>query len=535
MMGESVVERPNFENKMGESVSSAASLQVSVSFGRFESDSLSWEKWSSFSPNKYLEEVEKCSTPGSVAQKKAYFEAHYKKIAARKTQQLELEKLMESIPPSSDESDSRDPIKHAAVANGESGLSGSERSAEEVEPHVAGRDISKSTTIEEENVDDAIAVDCQSLVIEEAKEDLNGTSCDSVSNDVEKGKEELISNPAEPELSGGEEAVLVQEDNSEKNLVEVVHQPLKVDHRTKKTPLNKSKSPKLYSGNVTQKTTPSRKEQTSAGVKKKLVSPANRSSPVTKLSQLSTPKSSKSTMMPASISTTKKVNGTSLPKAKINPGENRRAMPTSLHMSLSLDPASSGPSLTTTRKSLIMERMGDKDIVRRAFKTFQNSISGLKSPNDGLSSWSQKVSYKGPEKNVSTLTHQKENEGLRKSAEKTIQRGRPGNTPNPAMLYIKGSGIDKRGVTVVSSSTSVRNEARAEKWKEKPGEKSFVREAERPQFSSKTKEEAQIKNTGQGLKSKASLTPAFNRGQASTKTPLEKEKSKVHHLPTSKR
>ncbi|XP_039143575.1 protein WVD2-like 7 [Dioscorea cayenensis subsp. rotundata] len=51
----------------------------SISFGRFETESLSWERRSSFSHNKYLEEVEKCSTHGSVNQKKAYFEAHFKK------------------------------------------------------------------------------------------------------------------------------------------------------------------------------------------------------------------------------------------------------------------------------------------------------------------------------------------------------------------------------------------------------------------------------------------------------------------------
>ncbi|CAA7408506.1 unnamed protein product [Spirodela intermedia] len=50
----------------------------SVSFGRFESESLSWEKRSSFSRNQYLEEVEKYSTPGSVTKKKAYLEAHFK-------------------------------------------------------------------------------------------------------------------------------------------------------------------------------------------------------------------------------------------------------------------------------------------------------------------------------------------------------------------------------------------------------------------------------------------------------------------------
>ncbi|CAN0924550.1 Protein WVD2-like 4 [Linum grandiflorum] len=57
----------------------------SVSFGRFTSESLSWEKWSSFSShNKYVEEAEKFSRPGSVAEKKAFFEAHYRNLAARK-------------------------------------------------------------------------------------------------------------------------------------------------------------------------------------------------------------------------------------------------------------------------------------------------------------------------------------------------------------------------------------------------------------------------------------------------------------------
>lgn len=59
-------------------------LTASVSFGRFMSESLSWEKWSSFTQNRYLEEVEKYAKPGSVAEKKAYFEARYKKKAAQK-------------------------------------------------------------------------------------------------------------------------------------------------------------------------------------------------------------------------------------------------------------------------------------------------------------------------------------------------------------------------------------------------------------------------------------------------------------------
>ncbi|KAK6122357.1 hypothetical protein DH2020_043867 [Rehmannia glutinosa] len=51
----------------------------SISFGRFENEALCWERRSSFSHNRYLEEVEKCSKPGSVTEKKAYFEAHFRK------------------------------------------------------------------------------------------------------------------------------------------------------------------------------------------------------------------------------------------------------------------------------------------------------------------------------------------------------------------------------------------------------------------------------------------------------------------------
>jgi len=51
----------------------------SISFGRFELETLSWERRSTFSHNRYLEEVVKCATPGSVTQKRAILEAHFKK------------------------------------------------------------------------------------------------------------------------------------------------------------------------------------------------------------------------------------------------------------------------------------------------------------------------------------------------------------------------------------------------------------------------------------------------------------------------
>uniref|UniRef100_A0A7N0VHS4 TPX2 C-terminal domain-containing protein n=1 Tax=Kalanchoe fedtschenkoi TaxID=63787 RepID=A0A7N0VHS4_KALFE len=57
-------------------------LGESVSFGRFMTETLDWEKWSTFNQNRYLEEAQRFSRPGLVAQKKALFEAHFKKIAA---------------------------------------------------------------------------------------------------------------------------------------------------------------------------------------------------------------------------------------------------------------------------------------------------------------------------------------------------------------------------------------------------------------------------------------------------------------------
>ncbi|XP_048554515.1 protein WVD2-like 7 isoform X1 [Triticum urartu] len=54
-----------------------SALGESVSFGRFLSEPLEWGRWSAFEHNRYLEEAAGQSRPGSVAQKKAFFEEHY--------------------------------------------------------------------------------------------------------------------------------------------------------------------------------------------------------------------------------------------------------------------------------------------------------------------------------------------------------------------------------------------------------------------------------------------------------------------------
>jgi len=51
-------------------------------------ENLDWEKWSTFTHNRYVEEAERYSKPGTVAAKKAYFEAHYKRKAAERAAAL---------------------------------------------------------------------------------------------------------------------------------------------------------------------------------------------------------------------------------------------------------------------------------------------------------------------------------------------------------------------------------------------------------------------------------------------------------------
>ncbi|XP_028125335.1 uncharacterized protein LOC114322259 [Camellia sinensis] len=175
-MGESIVKALNVENKMSESLASGATLDPSVSFGRFENDLLSWEKWSSFSPNKYLDEVEKFSTPGSVAQKKAFFEAHYKKIAARKAERLEQEKQMETDRLMTDdqngeghEGNTSGTDIELSVANGQSFDEGDEQ------VNNSNHNCVMSSGLSDVSIENAtITIECRSSSVDGAKEESDG-------------------------------------------------------------------------------------------------------------------------------------------------------------------------------------------------------------------------------------------------------------------------------------------------------------------------------------------------------------------------
>jgi len=110
-----------------------------------------------------------------------------------------------------------------------------------------------------------------------------------------------------------------------------------------------------------------------------------------KTSQISTPRSSKPASTPTKTvtpaSSTKKGSSPSLSRRQItSSGESRKFANKPLHMSLSLTPSNPDPApQAPMRRSLIMEKMGDKDIVKRAFKTFQNSFNQPKSSGEDKS------------------------------------------------------------------------------------------------------------------------------------------------------
>ncbi|KAG8068651.1 hypothetical protein GUJ93_ZPchr0005g14293 [Zizania palustris] len=76
----------------------------SISFGRFELESLAWEKWSVFANDRRHEEFGKFN--GLVAKKKAYFEEYFKRIRELKALQQQNQQTELNLDYSGDGSDS---------------------------------------------------------------------------------------------------------------------------------------------------------------------------------------------------------------------------------------------------------------------------------------------------------------------------------------------------------------------------------------------------------------------------------------------
>lgn len=196
-------------------------LGESISFGRYASERLDWEKWSAFSHNRYLEEVEKFSKPGSVAQKKAYFEAHYKKKAAEKAAAL----LEEANMCASQVSESVTVHKNCQssfmdidLANGESHMvidvSQQENfvpsfevvySADVNQLEIAKVDGAEETIQESVSVEDAVQVEVENSIQDEIETliqvEMESSTLDEFSHQIENDKDqtEIVSSATQEE------------------------------------------------------------------------------------------------------------------------------------------------------------------------------------------------------------------------------------------------------------------------------------------------------------------------------------------------
>ncbi|KOM28238.1 hypothetical protein LR48_Vigan511s006100 [Vigna angularis] len=452
---------------MGETAASNPALQVSVSFGRFENDSLSWEKWSAFSPNKYLEEVEKCATPGSVAQKKAYFEAHYKNVAARKAELLAQEKQTEKASVKTQYQNDEDLSCNSCVTDAECDISNAQGSSEGVKQEI-------------NSVGEIVRTDVSNLEYAAVSRDYQGSSVEG----------EKVNDKLERRSGGGsliekkqEEVVCVEQGGSKEESPNIEAEGLKeVSHNVNNEPVKASEIEAQYktldNPKASKKVTPVSRESNATKGKKKSVQPTSKP----KASRISTPRNPKPSSTPtktfASASSTKKEISPSISgRETASTAENRKVPNKTLHMSLSLGPSQSEPApRTTVRKSLIMERMGDKDIVKRAFKTFQNNFNQPKTSGENKSLVKEKVSPKVD------------------SAGK-----RSGNTARTAF--------------------GLKTDVKAEKGKEFPRkieENFYAKEVERTHHQSKSKEEKIKHNI------KATSLPAFHQGQKASKNHSQK-------------
>ncbi|KAL9271885.1 WVD2-like 7-like protein [Drosera capensis] len=449
LMGESVVDAPKVENKMGESCAmDVGALHVSVSFGRFENDSLCWEKWSAFpANNKYLEEVEKFSTPGSVAQKKAYFEAHYRKIAERKAELVDQEKtnggdsvefrlvnqrdsgnskfvegidhansnghsssngveqaIMETLWKNERNGDATDDYDNGIDVNGEaSHLRTESGSSVAVEPSIG-------SSVVEPPIDDALveppnarvivepvkaseiaAPPIASVIAEPSIElDTTSESEDRLPPTVDANVE-LHGNLDNLKLSEAEEVVLVKEDAPSSGSLEQLDNASSIEAPPRATSTSGRRVHSEDSKKTEKVTSVKKATHVSSSTTKKQTAPAVRS-PVVSTPKPQKPAVARPVLFSTKRSSEKKTGLTPLTSKKSAPAASRTIAAPSLHMSLNLDPSNSDPSwLATTRKSLIMERMGDKDIIKRAFRTFQNNFGEVSSPSLAKSSPTQQV------------------------------------------------------------------------------------------------------------------------------------------------
>ncbi|PIA62299.1 hypothetical protein AQUCO_00200357v1 [Aquilegia coerulea] len=549
-MGETMAETLRDQIEIDKPIGCESAFKESVSFGRFENDLLSWERWSSFSQNKYLEEVEKCSTPGSVKMKKAYFEAHYKKIAAQKAEMMDQEEKMEDDSPRSDSPSNWNPVSNGCgtkldfdkldddrvirsmVQDSESMLSSREEPNKDAEDSFVERvseevdelpDSTKSSKPElSVLVKDEDEYNEPQGILEEKVDSIKETN----------GSTEILVQPEERNVLDQEELHLTGPQD-------LIEQSQQLDSEKIHVQENKTKDAKSKPQKKLQKRTVASKNTDLAKTTKK---PAASTAKTTHTSRSRVSKPAPvSPVISASKISTRKESTPSLPKKSSSPAVKKMATtPKSLHMSLTLEPSKSDLATPdTTRRSFIMEKMGDKDIVKRAFRAFQNNFSLSKPSIEDKSYTPVQLSAKGTTRPTSSSrTPQKDKERVKSMEKTSSERKQVGaRTSSIPSRPVKTTGEHRTTAKASPSSLGLKSDERAEKRKEllKKVEKSNAKEVERTRLQSKSKEkkEAGVKKLSESLDLKSTQMSDSNRGQRISKIRGNKVGASTEiHLPS---
>ncbi|KAK4760465.1 hypothetical protein SAY87_005358 [Trapa incisa] len=445
--------------KMGEAQAALATrvgLEASLSFSRLETNTLSRENSSCFSPNKYLQEVEKCATPGSVAQKKAYFEAHHKNFNAAWKMEM-----------SNDQEKQVAAFGRIRLACDDSGNSIADGDGAGC---LTETDLPEIPYSGEKAIED---------------EDRSGEIC-NITDGLKEGTEE--NKPGRYLEQNDSEGNSLREEEVEEvpmGSPEVPEEPKK-DSKTKPCI-----SPMISNGHC------------KLGLQKKSpkVCFEDRSA-ARKLpggSTMTRPTASKSPIGSGSM--------TSLNRSKSSSSEREQkktVFPRSLHMSMRLEgsqkTATPSNSVTQMRKSLTMERMGDKDNAKRMLRSFDNTVGHPKSSVEGRS----RLHRPAPSVAVD-----------------------PKASPSAARRASPSAGTRSFGSGCSNEREGKRNEFLQKKLEGKSTKKV---EGIRSQLKSRDEKDATIEKQRKNLNFKATPLPSFYQGVGKEKSSMRQEgyKSEIY-------
>nr|XP_010930019.1 protein WVD2-like 7 isoform X1 [Elaeis guineensis] len=480
---------PEASNQDRDQVNLASALGGSISFGKYLSESLDWGKWSSFSHNRYLEEVEKYSKPGSVAQKKAYFEAHYKNMAARKSVSvLEHENAITTT-------------AHEREAN--DGFSNDESHIDSSDPEVGSKEVRDIMTTSE-------AQEIATAAVDAGSSSSGGENHVAGTGQVEKAGQILEDEILKGSCSQIESSDIV-EDVENQNKVSVIEPD--TSSPSEKQPLKESF--------VTNKDSVDSVEMKSRGLVSK--------SSIRRSSRLPPSPATKLPFSPArttpSIHRIKENNTTpsSARKRGMGSTETKKSTPKSLHMSINIIQYQGGATTTSESRCLSMlEKVANPKAAGVIPKASHECSHHFRTPTKASSNGVTKlVSLTPLSEHGRTKTPPEQSSFKKKIADLKLQ--------TLSLDYPKSSSIKgHRQCSPLASSFSFKTQQRAEKRKElfhnledkfdKKGAKKL-----QLQETSKEKAESESRKLRQSLCFKARPLPEFYRNIEPPKIEKRKE------------